>query len=221
MIKRTICSAAIAFLAATTLFAAPAPLPAAPRDIPLPAPHTDGGMPLMKALALRSSSRNFAPDELPLQVLSDLLWAAAGINRPESGRRTAASANNVQNIEVYAALKSGLYLYDPKADVLKGVLDQDLRGATGQQDFVKTAPLNLVYVADFSKFKQGTDDMKSFYSGVHTGLMAQSVYLFCASEGLSVVVRGSVERDELAKLMKLRPDQKIMMAQTVGYPKES
>ena len=220
MIRRIVCLTALAVIAAIMVYAAPAPVPTV-RDIPLPAPHMDGGIPLMKALSLRSSARSFTTDELPLQVLSDLLWAAAGINRPESGRRTAASANNVQNIEVYAALKSGLYVYDPKANVLKGILDQDVRGATGQQDFVKTAPLDLVYVADFSKFKQGTEDMKNFYSGVHTGLMAQNVYLFCASEGLSVVIRGSVEREELAKLMNLGPDQRIMMSQTVGYPKKS
>ncbi len=212
MIRKAIGLVVMAILAATAVYA---------RDIPLPAPHMDGGMPLMKALALRASARSFAADELPPQVLSDLLWAAAGINRPDSGRRTAPSANNVQNVDVYAALKSGLYLYDPKANVLKGVLDQDVRGATGQQDFVKTAPLELIFVADFSKFKQGTDDMKSFYSGVHTGLMAQNVYLVCASEGLSVVIRGSVQKDELGKLMKLGPDQRIMLAQTVGYPKKS
>src|SRR5512135_510577 len=184
MIRRTLCLTALAVIAAAMVFAAPAAPPApAAGDIRLPSPHTDGGMPLMKALSLRSSARNFTADDLSPQVLSDLLWAAAGINRPDSGRRTAASANNVQNIEVYAALKSGLYVYDPKANVLKGVLDQDVRGATGEQDFTRTAPLDLVYVADFSKFKQGTEDMKSFYSGIHTGLMAQNVYLFCASEG--------------------------------------
>jgi SagB-type dehydrogenase family enzyme len=191
------------------------------QEIKLPTPTMTGGMPLMNALAARASSRDFSDRELPLQVLADLLWAADGINRPENGHRTAPSANNVQNIDIYVALKSGLYLYDAKENSLKPVLSEDVRGATGTQDFVKTVPLDLVYVADLSKFTRGTAESNDFYSAAHTGFIAENVYLFCASKGLAVVIRGSVEKEALAKIMKLRPDQKIMLSQSVGYPKKS
>lgn len=194
---------------------------AAPPDIKLPAPHMTGGMPLMQALAARSSARDFADKDLPLQVLADLLWAAYGINRPADGKRTAPSANDVQNIDIYAALKSGLYLYDAKQNMLKGILADDLRGLTGSQDFVKTVPLDIVYVADFAKLKRGTEESKNFYSAAHVGFIAQNVYLFCASEGLATVIRGSVDKETLAKAMKLGPDQKVMLSQSVGYPKKS
>jgi SagB-type dehydrogenase family enzyme len=190
------------------------------QEINLPKPRLEGGKPLMQALAARASLREFSSAELPLQVLGDLLWAADGINRPESGKRTAPSAVNWQNIDIYVALKSGLYLYDVKAHSLKPVLDQDVRAATGKQEFVKDVPLDLVYVADFSKINRGTDEDKNFYSAAHTGFISQNVYLYCASEGLATVVRGMLDRESLAKTMNLRPDQKIMLAQSVGYPKK-
>ncbi len=190
------------------------------QEINLPKPRLEGGKPLMQALAARASSREFSSAELPLQVLGDLLWAADGINRAESGKRTAPSAVNWQNIDIYVALKSGLYLYDVKAHSLKPVLDQDVRAATGKQEFVKDVPLDLVYVADFSKINRGTDEDKNFYSAAHTGFISQNVYLYCASEGLATVVRGMLDRESLAKAMNLRPDQKIMLAQSVGYPKK-
>jgi SagB-type dehydrogenase family enzyme len=192
-----------------------------PKDIQLPKPQTDGGKPLMQALMLRQSSREFTSEKLPLQVLSNLLWAADGVNRPESGKRTAPSAMNVQNIDIYAAMADGLYLYDPAGHILKLVLKEDIRAATGGQDFVKEVPLNLIYVADYSKMKRGTDEDKALYSGSHVGFISQNVYLCCASEGLATVVRGMVDKDALAKTMNLRPDQKIMLAQSVGYPKKA
>ena len=192
-----------------------------PKDIQLPKPQTDGGKPLMQALMLRQSSREFTSEKLPLQVLSNLLWAADGVNRPDSGKRTAPSAMNVQNIDIYAAMADGLYLYDPIGHVLKLVLKEDLRAATGSQDFVKVVPLNLIYVADYSKMKRGTDEDKALYSGAHVGFISQNVYLCCASEGLATVVRGMVDKDALAKTMNLRPDQKVMLAQSVGYPQKT
>jgi SagB-type dehydrogenase family enzyme len=192
-----------------------------PQDIQLPKPQTDGGKPLMQALMLRQSSREFTSEKLPLQVLSNLLWAADGVNRPHSGKRTAPSAMNVQNIDIYAAMADGLYLYDPAAHILKLILKDDIRAATGGQDFVKDIPLNLIYVADYSKMKRGTDEDKALYSGAHVGFISQNVYLCCASEGLATVVRGMVDKDALAKTINLRPDQKIMLAQSVGYPKKT
>jgi len=185
----------------------------------LPAPQTDGGKPLMQALRDRHSTREFSSEQLSPQVLSNLLWAAFGINRLETGKRTAPSAMNWQEIDVYVATAEGLYVYDAKGNKLDPIVAEDVRGATGVQPFVKDAPLNLVYVADLAKTGKGSAEDRNFYTGADVGFIAQNVYLFCASEGLAVVVRGSVNRAALAKVMKLRPDQKILLAQTVGYPK--
>jgi SagB-type dehydrogenase family enzyme len=190
------------------------------QTIVLPAPDMEGGLPLMKTLALRSTSRSFAPEMLPAQVLSDLLWAADGINRTGSGKRTAPTARNRQEIDIYIALEEGLYLYDPKDHALVPVLEKDLRAATGRQDFVATAPVNLVYVADYERMGDGAEEMKKFYAATDTGFVSQNVYLYCASAGLATVVRGSVDRDALAKAMELRPEQHVVLAQTVGYPGE-
>ncbi len=186
----------------------------------LPAPQTDGGKPLMQALKDRHSTREFSSEKLPPQVLSNLLWAAFGINRPDTGKRTAPSAMNWQEIDVYVATAEGLYVYDAKGNKLDPILAEDVRGAAGVQPFVKDAPVNLVYVADFAKTGKSSAEDRNFYTAADVGFIAQNVYLFCASEGLAVVVRGSVDRAALAKLMKLRPDQKILLAQTVGYPKK-
>lgn len=185
----------------------------------LPAPQTEGGKPLMQVLKDRHSTREFSSRSLPPQVLANLLWAAFGINRPDTGKRTAPSAMNWQEIDIYVATAEGLYVYDAKGNRLDPVLREDVRSSTGLQPFVKDAPLNLVYVADWAKTGKGSAEERNFYSGADAGFIAQNVYLFCASEGLAVVVRGSVDRPALAKLMKLRPDQRILLAQTVGYPK--
>ena len=188
------------------------------KPLNLPAPQTGGGMPLMQALKNRHSTREFSSARLPPQVLANLLWAAFGINRPDTGKRTAPSAMNWQEIDVYVAIPEGLYVYDAKGNKLDPILGQDVRGAAGTQSFVKDAPVNLVYVADFAKTGKSNAEERNFYSAADVGFIAQNVYLFCASEGLNVVVRGSVDRVALTKLMKLRPDQKILLAQTVGYP---
>jgi nitroreductase len=188
--------------------------------INLPAPQMTGGKPLMDCLKARQSGREFSTEKLPIQVLSSLLWAADGINRPEAGKRTAPSAMNWQDIDVYAATADGLFLYLPKEHALKKILGEDVRAAMGKQDFVKSVPLNLVYVSDYAKIPRGTDEDKRAISGTHTGFISQNVYLFCASEGLSTVVRGSIDQAAAAKIMKLRPEQHITLAQSVGYPKK-
>ena len=190
------------------------------KPLELPRPQTDGGRPLMQVLKDRRTTRAFKSEKLPLQVLSNLLWAAFGVNRPDSGKRTAPSAMNWQEIDIYVALPEGLYVYDAKAHRLNAVLAQDVRAATGGQDFVKDAPVNLVYVANFAKTGDATAEEKNFSSAVDAGFISQNVYLFCASEGLATVVRGTVDRPALAKLMNLRPEQKILVAQSVGYPKK-
>ncbi len=191
-----------------------------PKEISLPAPRLDAGRPLMQCLKDRQSLREFQPTPLPSQVLAELLWAAYGINRADSGKRTAPSAVNWQNIDIYAALADGLYLYEPKGHKLIQVVAEDIRPLTGLQEFVKTAPLNLIYVADLAKIPRGNEEEKRFYSAAHTGFISQNVYLYCASEGLATVVRAMINREELAKAMHLRPEQQIILAQTVGYPKK-
>jgi nitroreductase len=188
------------------------------KPIPLPKPQTGGGKPLMQALKERQSARAFSTNNLPPQVLANMLWAAWGVNRPDSGLRTAPSASNRQELDVYVATSNGLFLYDAKAHALQPILTNDVRGATGMQPFVKEAPVNLIYVADFARAGSGTDEDKLLCAADCTGSISQNVYLFCASEGLTTVVRGMVPKAELAKIMKLRPEQKIILAQTVGYP---
>ena len=203
------------------VFCCAAPAPAeAPKSIQLPAPQMDGGLPLMQALKARCTTREYANELLPPQVLSNLLWAAFGINRPEKGLRTAPTAMNRQEIDIYIALADGLYLWDAKANVLSLVLGQDIREATGKQPFVKDAPVNLVFVADGAKMGERGKEMNDLYSWADTGFISENVYLYCASAGLGTVVRGYVDREALAKTMQLRPDQKIVFAQTVGYPKK-
>ena len=189
------------------------------KQVKLPAPQTEGGMPLMQALKERKTTRKFSSKILPADVLSNLLWAAFGINRPESGKRTAPSAVNWQEIDIYVATADGWHLYNAKVHVLEPVVAEDIRELTGTQSFVKDAPLNLVFVADLSKMGDGTDDGKEKTALADTGFISQNVYLYCASEGLATVVRGLVDKPALAEKMNLRPDQRITLTQTVGYPK--
>lgn len=190
------------------------------KPLELPAPQTSGGKPLMQALKDRHTSREFSPEKIPMQVLSNLLWAAFGVNRADAGKRTAPSAMNWQEISIYVATADGLYVYDAQGNKLDPVLNKDVRAATGTQDFAKNAPVNLVYVADLAKTGRASAEDTALYTGADTGFIAQNVYLFCASEGLATVVRGSVDRPALAKVLRLRPDQKIILAQTVGYPRK-
>lgn len=185
--------------------------------IQLPKPQMTGGKPLMQAMSERHSSRDFSNRKLSPQVLSNLLWAAWGINRPD-GKRTVPTANNKQGMDVYVALPEGVFLYDAGANTLKPVVDKDLRAMTGRQDFVGKAPVNLVYVADFAKITNTSDENKQRYSAAHAGFMGQNVYLYCASAGLNTVFRAMFDPG-LEKAMKLRSDQKVMFCQTVGYPK--
>lgn len=171
----------------------------------------------MEVLQLRHSERNFSEKPLELQTLSNLLWAAYGINRPQEGKRTAPSARNKQEIDIYIALKDGVYRYNAISNKLEYVLGTDIRKLTGMQPFVEKAPVNIIFVADLKKMGDGPEDEKMLYAYADAGFIAQNVYLFCASEGLATVVRGSIPRDELSKAMQLSAYQRIILAQTVGY----
>ena len=191
----------------------------AQESTPLPDPEVRGGKPLMEALSERMTRREFAPDRLSAQVLSNLLWAANGINRPGSGGRTAPSAMNQQEIDIYVATAEGLYLYDVRTRQLIPVLNEDSRGRTGQQTYVGEAPVNLIYVADYAKMARTSAEDRDLYAAADAGFVSQNVYLYCASEGLATVVRGSIDRNALSRVMGLRPDQNILLAQSVGYPR--
>jgi len=210
---------ATSVLLAGAALASTSPFAAAQDTTPLalPAPRNDGGMPLIAALKLRRSTREFSPRALPLQTLSDLLWAAFGINRP-SGDRTAPYWRHVMVMDIYVAMADGVWLYEPKAHALLPYLKDDIRAATGLQHFAGTAPLNLVYVAHGERMTDVSAEERRLYASVDTGFIGQNVYLFCASEGLATVFRGGVDYPKLALAMKLPNEQFVTFAQTVGYP---
>jgi SagB-type dehydrogenase family enzyme len=187
--------------------------------ITLPPARTTGGLPLMEVLKKRQSHRDFAPDALPLAVLSDLLWAAAGINRPDLVGRTAPSAMNAQEVWVYAAMPAGLYRYEPAEHSLRLVAAADVRRVSGYQDFVDTAPLDLVFVADHARMKLVPAAQRDSYAFAAAGAMAENVYLYCASAGLGAVLRAWFDRQALAEAMHLGSDQQLLLAQTVGRPR--
>ena len=186
--------------------------------LPLPPPQTQGGMPLMQALSQRHSQREFSPCALDHQILSDLLWAAAGVNRPDYEGRTTPSAMNSQEIDVYVALPEGLYRYEFSGHLLYLISATDVRRATGYQDFVDQAPLDLIYVADHSRMTAVSAAYRESYASVAAGAMAQTVYLYCASAGLATVIRAWIDRQTLSEAMGLQADHQILLSQTVGRP---
>lgn len=209
------CIMTILFLAGTFLSAAEEMKP-----IQLSKPRMNGGKTLMQVLKERQTLRNIGSKELPSQVFSDLLWAAFGINRPELGKRTAPSAVNRQEIDIYVATPKGVYLYNAKENILEPVVAHDIRPLCNMQPAALAAPVLLLYVADYLKMGGVPQEMKDFYSAADTGFISQNVYLFCASEGLATVVMGAIDRDRLFKEMNLRPEQKVILVQPVGYPKQ-
>lgn len=204
-------------LAATAAMAA-MPAPTRTEARPLPLPRQTGGMPLMAALRLRRSTREYSDKVLPQQVLSDLLWAGFGINR-SSGDRTAPYWRHVMVIDVYAAMADGVWLYDAQVHALVPYMKDDVRAETGLQDFVATAPLNLIYVAHGERMTDISPEDRRLYASVDTGFIGQNVYLYCASEGLASVFRGAVDYAKLSRRLNLPAQQFVTFAQTVGYPR--
>jgi nitroreductase len=185
----------------------------------LPPPRLEGGTPLMQALQLRRSTREYSDRPLPLEVLSDLLWAAFGVNRPATGDRTAPYWRHVMVIDVYAAMADGVWLYEPRQHALVQHARADIRAQTGLQDFVATAPLNLIYVAHGERMTDISAEDRRLYASVDAGFVGQNVYLYCASEGLATVFRGALNQQKLAERLQLGAGQFVTFAQTVGYPK--
>jgi nitroreductase len=198
-------------------------------SIKLSTPRMDRGMPLMQALEKRRSTRDLSADSLSPEHLSEVLWAADGINRKpapgadpsQGGSRTAPSPFAKYPVDIYAFLKEGVYLYRPPEHDLIPVLSGDFRKDTGIQAFVGVAPLNLVFVADLARFNSTNMPLEEqiLESHVEAGCQAQNVYLYCASEGLGATIRGSVPRAKVAGLLKLRPEQRVVVGQTIGYPR--
>lgn len=174
-------------------------------------------MPLMDALRLRHSTRDYAARALPPQILSNLLWAAFGINRP-SGDRTAPYWRHVMVIDVYAAMADGVWFYDPEKHRLLRYMGADIRARTGFQDFVGTAPLNLIYVAHGERMGDISAEDRRLYASVDAAFIGQNVYLYCAAEGLATVFRGAVDTKALGAALDLGAGQFVTFAQTVGYP---
>lgn len=184
----------------------------------LPPPQTEGGRPLMQALKLRATARAFAPDPLPEQTLSSLLWAAWGVNRPQEGKRTAPSARNWQEIDLLVVSAAGAYVYDAAGHALRPLVAGDHRALTGTQEFVKEAPVTLVMVADTARMQAGPDPRPMAYADA--AFISQNISLFCASEGLATGVRASIDRPALARALRLRDSQLVVLAQSVGFPKK-
>jgi len=186
--------------------------------IKLTAPDFSGSKPLMQVLQERKSTKAYDTRPLPTKTLSHLLWAAFGINRPDSGKRTVATAVNCQDIDIYVVMAQGVYVYQAQGHSLVPVLAQDVRSLAATQGYAQKAPINLVYISDYAKMDDRFGAKKSIYSAFHAGSISQNVYLYCASAGLGAVVRDGVNREALGKTLKLRDKQTIVMVQTVGHP---
>ena len=187
--------------------------------IALPAPRSDFGRSLGQSLRMLRSRRDFSSRPLPTQVLSELLWSAYGVNRPDTQDRTAPSWRHTRETEIYAAMETGMWRYDPGAHRLLPHLAGDVRARTGVQDFVTVAPLTLVYVSDATHVSGVSPQEQHRFAAADTGFIGQNVYLYCASELLACVFRGSLDTEQLGRTLKLAETQFIQFAQTVGYPK--
>ncbi|MHB8971196.1 MAG: nitroreductase family protein [Pirellulaceae bacterium] len=183
----------------------------------LPAPQVSGGRPLMEVLRDRKSTREFTTEPVSREQLANLLWAAFGVNRPETGQRTAPCTMNLRCIDIYVATTEGVYRYDAEAHRLVVIGRQDIRTLTGGQDYVKVAPVAIVYVADHGKLEKVAPAERTFYGATDAGFIGQNVYLYCASEALGCVVHMPGDRAALTQALGLRPEQQLVLAQTVGH----
>jgi nitroreductase len=192
----------------------------APGSIALPARRTDFGVSLAQALSDRRSAKEFdATRKLSPQHLSELLWCAYGVNRPATCDRTAPSWRHSCEVEIFAAMEDGVWRYDPISHQLLPHLTEDIRAATGIQDFVATAPLELIFVCERDHLIGLSSDEQYRVASADTGFIGQNVYLYCASEGLATVFRTAFDHMPLARALHLNHSQLVTFVQTVGYPK--
>ena len=185
--------------------------------IQLKAPEKKAGLSVMETLANRHSTREFSNKKLTLQELSNLLWAANGINRPEKGVRTAPSAMNAQEVDVYVCMEEGAFLYDAKSNQLQPVIQEDLRGLVGgKQTFVKNAPVVLLMVSDLSKLPGGNSEQTKLMAAIDAGIVSQNISIACSGLGLITVPRASMDKEALAQKLKLKSTQLLLMNNPVG-----
>jgi len=190
------------------------------KTIVLNPPDTTRGLPVMKALSLRESEKEFDTTKIKLQDLSDLLWAANGVNRTETGKRTAPSAQNAQDIDVYVFMKAGIYLYDAKRHSLEFIVDGDYRNLiAGKQEKFAKAPLIFLLVSDISKFQVKEDSLKLAWAAMDAGIVSQNISLFCASVGLATRPRAWMDQQKLREILKLKDSQRLMLNNPVSYKK--
>ena len=189
------------------------------QDIKLPAPNTKGGMPLYDALMLRQTNRQFSDKQLNEQQLSDLLWCANGINRKD-GKRTAPSARNAQEIDIYVFNEKGVFLYVPEENILKMVLPEDHRAEMSGRGgkMIMSAPVTLLFFANYEKMEGFDEAGREFYGATDAGYVSQNVYLYCASNKLNTVVMGAIDRPKIMEFLKAKG--KPVLAQPVGYPEK-
>jgi len=191
---------------------------AAEGNIKLSAPDKKGGKPLMTVLSDRKSGRNYvAGKQLTQNQLSNLLWAAQGVNRPD-GRLTSPTARNWQEIDLYAVMESGTYLYNREKHSLDLKSKEDLRKYAAKQEFAQKAPLILVYVVNYGKMTGADEESKKRFSSVDCGFIGQNIYLYCASEGLSTVFLGMVDTKGMGRVLKLDHNFEVLFSQTIGVP---
>jgi len=191
------------------------------KTIILNPPDTTRGLPVMKALSLRASSSEFDTTSLSLQDMSDLLWAANGINRPEIGKRTAPSAMNAQDIDVYAVMKSGVYLYNANKHCLDFNIDGDHRAlVAGKQENFAQAPFFCVLVSDISRFSRGDDSLKLVWAAEDAGIVSQNISIFCASVGFATRPRATMDQEKLRGILQLKDSQHLMLNNPVSYKKD-
>jgi len=199
------------------------PVPQTYDVIKLNPPDLNRGISLMQALKKRKTNRDISDKKVTLQQLSDLLWAADGVNRPD-GKRTAPAAMGIYCVDIYVVLPEGVYLYDSAKHELEPVAKGDFRKSAGMQDFVFIAPVNLVYVFTLRNPQNSPgpapvpEEKRKIWGDVEVGCMVQNVYLYCASQGLAAVVRGMIDQKKFSEAIKVKPEQ-IIVAQTIGYPK--
>lgn len=189
------------------------------QDIQLPKPNTKGGMPLYEALSNRQTNREFSDKELTEQQLSDLLWCANGENRKD-GKRTAPSARNAQEIDIYVFNQKGVFLYIPEKNLLQMVIPEDMReGMSGRGGkMIMSAPVTLLFMANYDKMKGFDEAGREFYGATDAGFVSQNVYLYCAANKLNTVVMGAIDRTRIMEFMKV--NGKPVLAQPIGYPVE-
>ena len=196
-----------------------AALATAGTDIDLPKPQTTGGKPLMEVLAARRSTRDYdAEKDLSLETLSTLLWAGNGVSR-DPDHRTAPSAMNRREIVLYVVGKTATYRYDPEANKLVFVKEGDFRAATGFQAFAGDAAVNILLACDMDRMKGMDEASRAKYSATDAAYVSANLYLYCASEGLATVVRGSYDGAAIAQSIGLPDTHKVILVQSVGYAK--